>query len=167
MQKPVLKRGNPLLAQVCQPVTDIEKVRPIILDMKDTLIHIAGLYDFKRGHGIAAPQIGHLVRINVVQFDGIMQVLINPTITDISSDQIPIREGCLSFFDVRGSVSRYKAVTVTALDENGCPITIKATDNFAMLLQHELDHLDGILYVDRLPNGEKDLYPVEGMPNIP
>lgn len=65
--------------------------------MKYTLSYIAGLYEFKRGHGIAAPQIGHLLRINIVQFDEKTQVLINPKITKCSSEQIPIREGCLSF----------------------------------------------------------------------
>ena len=84
-----------------------------------------------------------------------------------SEEKVSIREGCLSFFEVRGNVPRYKSVTVSALNENGAPFTIEAKNEFAMLLQHEIDHLNGILYVQHLPGMEKDLYPVERMPDIP
>ena len=155
------------MSNVCTRVLNIKEARPIIEDMMDTLMSIAQLYEFKRGHGIAAPQIGHLKRLNIVQYDGATRVLINPEIIEHSAEKRPIREGCLSFFDVRGNVPRYTSVTISALDENGRQFTLRANDDFAMLLQHELDHLDGILYVDRLPNGDKDLYPVEHMPAIP
>ena len=65
MQQSVLKRGNPLLNKVCELVTDINEVQTVILNMMDTLNHIATLYDFRRGHGIAAPKIGYLKRINI------------------------------------------------------------------------------------------------------
>jgi peptide deformylase len=68
---------------------------------------------------------------------------------------------------VRGNVPRYTSVTIEALDENWAPITLTASGDFAMLLQHELDHLDGILYIERLPNGDRDLFPVPDMPAIP
>lgn len=167
MRQSVIKRGDPLLGKVCTDVRDIDEVRPVIVDMMDTLMHIAQMFEFKRGHGIAAPQIGHLKRLNIVQYDGATRVLINPEIIEHSAEKRPIREGCLSFFDVRGNVPRYTSVTISALDENGRQFTLEASDDFAMLLQHELDHLDGILYLDRLPNGDKDLYPVENIPAIP
>lgn len=167
MQRSIIKRGNPLLGEFCKPVTNIDYVKEIISDLSDTLMEIKKLYDFKRGHGVAAPQIGHLVRISIVEYGDAKHVLINPRIVEHSAERIPIREGCLSFFDCRGNVPRYKSVTVNALNEEGLPFTINAVDEFAMLLQHEIDHLDGILYVERLPGMEKDLYPVEGMPCIP
>lgn len=167
MRQSVVKRGDPLLYKICEPVSSIDEVRPIIADMRDTLDYISQLYEFKRGRGIAAPQIGHSKRINIVEFEELSKVLINPQIIEHSVERQPIREGCLSFFDVRGNVSRYTSVIISALGEDGLPFTLSAEGEFAVLLQHELDHLEGVLYVDRLSNGEKDLYAVEGMPAIP
>ncbi len=167
MQRPIIKRGNPLLEKTCAPVTDIDQVRGVIDDLLDTLAAIRKLYDFRRGHGLAAPQIGHLLRMNVAEYGDSRYILINPKIVEHSQEKIPIREGCLSFFEVRGNVPRYKSVIVSALDENGSEFTIKAENEFAMLLQHEIDHLDGILYVKNLPRMDKDLYSVEGVPSIP
>ena len=167
MHRPIIKRKNPLLETVCAPVDNIDQVKEIISDLSDTLAEIRKLYDFKRGHGVAAPQIGHLIRINIVEYGEDRRVLVNPKIVEHSPDKVSMREGCLSFFDYRGNIPRYRSVTVSALDEKGLPFTIKATDEFAMLLQHEIDHLDGILYVQHLLNKDRDLYLVEGMPNIP
>jgi peptide deformylase len=167
VQRSILKRGDPALEKVCAPVTNISQVQDIICDLTDTLLSIRKLYDFKRGHGVAAPQIGHLLRINVAEHGSEKHVLINPVIIDHSTEKIPIREGCLSFFGVRGNVPRYKSVVVQALNESGLLRTIHASDEFAMLLQHEIDHLEGILYIKRLPRKEEDLYFVEGMPIIP
>ncbi len=93
----------------------------------------------------------------VVEFEGKRHVLINPRIIFHSEDMILIREGCLSFFEYRGEVPRYRAVTVMALDKQGAQYELCAEDEFSSLLQHEIDHLDGILYIDRLPEGEKSL----------
>jgi len=78
MQRSIIKRGNPLLEKVCKPVDNIDQMREIISDLSDTLLGIRKLYDFKRGHGVAAPQIGHLVRINIVEYGEARHVLINP-----------------------------------------------------------------------------------------
>ncbi len=167
MRQSIIKRGNALLTKACAPVTSIAEERSIIANMMDTLTHIAQLYEFKRGHGIAAPQIGVLKRINIVQYEGMTKILINPKMISHSYMKVPIREGCLSFFNVRGNVPRYQSIIVSACDENGSQYSLHAKDSFAMLLQHELDHLDGVLYTDRLANGEEDLYPVADMPVIP
>ena len=163
----VLKRGNPLLNQVCTVVSDIKSAKPIISELCETLSFIQSLYEFKRGCGIAAPQIGHLLRINVVEYEGQRLILINPEIVKHSPNKVPIKEGCLSFFDYRGNVPRYESVVVQALDEHGKQQTIEASGNFAMVLQHEIDHLNGILFVQYLENLDNDLRPVDGMPRIP
>jgi peptide deformylase len=167
MEYSIVKRGSPVLKEVCQPVAEITKAHPIIHQLHAVLSETHKLYNFTRGSGVAAPQLGHLHRISAMEFDGVRYTLVNPRIVGHSSEKIPIREGCLSYFDYRGNVPRYEDVTVSALDDNGEPFTIKASGNFAMLLQHEIDHLDGILYIDRLPGGDADLYLVQGMPVIP
>ena len=78
MQQSILKRGNPILEKVCEPVVDIDQVRGVISDLLDTLAAIRKLYDFRRGHGLAAPQIGHLLRMNVAEYGKDRYILINP-----------------------------------------------------------------------------------------
>jgi peptide deformylase len=163
----ILKNGDPLLNQKSLPVTDVNSVEEIVRELSETLTRVQFLYNFTRGSGISAPQIGYLSRISVVEFEGVRHVLINPEIVYHSPESESIREGCLSFFDFRGNVDRYKSVAVSALDESGKPVKLNANGSFAMLLQHEIDHLDGILYTQRLPQGETDLYPFPGMPTIP
>lgn len=165
MVKPVVKRGDPLLYAICSPVTDVATVQHVITDLWDTLQVIQGLYDFTRGSGIAAPQIGVSVQISVVQFGASRYVLINPSIIAHSSELMVVREGCLSFFDYRGMVERYAAVTIEAMDAAGVRYTIEADGDFASLLQHEIGHLQGELYESHLAPGAA-LYPVV-MPAIP
>src|SRR5256885_10300680 len=102
MIKPVLKKGNPTLHEVSREVTDIAAVEGTITNLWGTLIAIQGLYNFRRGSGIAAPQIGELWRINAVEYEGQRYTMINGRITDHSPDKVPMREGCLSFFGFRG-----------------------------------------------------------------
>ena len=83
--------------------------------------------------------------------------MINPEIVETSHEKKPIWEGCISFFEYRANVPRYTYVKVRAFGRDGKEFYIEGHDDFAMLLQHELDHLDGILYVDRLKNKERDL----------
>lgn len=85
-------------------------------------------------------------------------------IITLSKQTINIREGCLSFFNFRGNVDRAEHIKICAQNRNGEHFELEATGDFAMLLQHELDHLEGILYFDHLAHKEKDMYPVRGMP---
>lgn len=168
MIQPVVKRGDPRLRQRSQEIVDIGSAEGLITDLWDTLVAIQGLYNFRRGSGIAAPQIGELWRANAVEFAGERYTLINPVITSHSDEQILVSEGCLSFFNFRGKALRYADLVVTALDETGKPFTIESggDPNFASLLQHELGHLDGELYEDVLGEGE-ELVPHPEMPDIP
>jgi peptide deformylase len=168
MIRPVIKRGDPLLYRQCKEIVDIEETGELVKDLWDTLVAIQGLYNFTRGSGIAAPQIGQLWRANAVEFAGQRYTLINPEIISHSGEKVLVSEGCLSFFDYRGKAFRYSDVTVRALDEQGNAFTVSSNGdlNFASLLQHELDHLDGKLYDSVLGEGEQ-LVPKPEMPAIP
>lgn len=157
MIKEVLQRGNEILSKKCNKIENPSDIRRIIKDMRDTIAYLKTTYDFTRGIGLAAPQIGETERITIIESDGKEYVLINPEIVKMSDQTSPIWEGCLSFFKYRAYVPRHDEITVVAHDSNGNEYKIEAQGDFAASLQHEIDHLDGILYVDRLPNGEKDL----------
>jgi len=159
MNKEVLPKNSPLLRKPCVAVDNFEKVKPIIKDLIDTIGYLKTTHQFERGIGLAAPQIGELLKISVVEnAQGKRSILINPEIVETSKTKKPIREGCISFLKYRALVPRYDYVKIKAFDENGKLFTLEGSDDFAMLLQHEIDHLNGILYFDHLPNGEKDLF---------
>lgn len=102
------------------------------------------------GAGLAAPQIGQLIRLIVVNTDEGARAFINPTITRQSLLTTVAEEGCLSIPEQIGRVRRYKSIKVEAFDRMGEKLKFKATGLFARVLQHEIDHLDGILYIDKL-----------------
>ncbi|HEY4964058.1 MAG TPA: peptide deformylase [Candidatus Saccharimonadales bacterium] len=168
MIRPVIKRGDPILLQPTREVVDLESIKELVTDLWDTLIAIQGLRDFTRGSGIAANQIGEPWRVDILEFEGQRYTLINPRITSYSEEKVPVREGCLSFFDFRGLALRYADVTVTAVDLDGTPFTISSDGdlNKSSILQHELGHLDGELYDSHLAHGE-ELVKMPDMPAIP
>jgi peptide deformylase len=102
------------------------------------------------GQGLAAPQVGRRVRVAVVDVAGTRCSLINPRITAMSEERARGVEGCLSIPGVRATVERPAFVTVEALDAKGEIQVIEAEGELARCLQHEIDHLDGVLYIDRL-----------------
>ena len=165
--RPIRKMGDSVLRQPCEAVSDFRSVQAVLECMCSTLDSVKRLYNFKRGAGISAPQIGESLRISIIDFDDHRHALINPEVVDKSQETITVSEGCLSFFDHRGMVERAKWIRVRAFDGNGREFFLEGEGNLASLLQHEMDHLDGILYVDRLPGKEADLRKLEGMPAIP
>lgn len=130
------------------------KIKKLILDMKETMQESGGI-------GIAAPQVGESLRIIVVELKGgkrkngeemptfPLTVCINPEIKKCSKKTEIGEEGCLSVPDLWGSVERFKDIELVAEDENKKQIKISASDLVARVFQHEIDHLDGILYTDR------------------
>lgn len=134
------------------------KAKTIINDLIYTIEYLKTTYSYPRGIGLAAPKIGQIVRVSVVEYRGKRHILINPKIIAKSKTKKPIREGCISFLKYRGMVPRYEYVQVKAYNQDGKEYTVEGQGDFAMLLQHELDHLDGILYVDYLKNKERDLF---------
>ena len=141
----IVKIGDEVLRKVCRTqLTFDDKLALILDDMADTMYKAEGV-------GLAAPQIGLLRRFCVIDVgDGLLE-LINPVITEKSGSQIG-SEGCLSVPDRFEEVERPMTVTVRAQDRNGNNFTITAEGFKARALCHEIDHLDGILYIDRLKN---------------
>lgn len=124
-----------------------EKIQTLIDDMIETM------YKFN-GVGLSAVQVGILKRVVVIDIDdgtGV-KVLINPKITKTKGEQ-EVEEGCLSFPNKYAKMIRPKEVTVEALDRNGKKITIKAKDLLAQAIAHECDHLDGVVFVDKMIPG--------------
>lgn len=142
----IVKIGDDVLRKKCRTQLEFdEKLAMILDDMADTMYKAEGV-------GLAAPQIGILRRFCVIDVgDGLLE-LVNPVITEKSGSQID-NEGCLSIPDRFEQVERPMKVTVRAQDRNGNNIVIKAEGFKARALCHEIDHLDGILYIDKI-NGE-------------
>jgi peptide deformylase len=124
-----------------------DKIKELALDMMDTMHK----YD---GVGLAAPQVGILKRVIVIDLyeEGMQFILINPVIVKSKGEQL-CDEGCLSFPNQYGKVKRPKEIEVVALDINGEKVRIKAKDLLAQALSHEIDHLDGKLFVDIVEPG--------------
>ena len=135
--------GDPILRQATTPVAAVtDELRKLVADMFDTMHHA-------RGIGLAAPQVGRSERLAVVEVDSERFVLINPEIV-AREGKAKGEEGCLSIPDIYADVERPKSVTIRALDESFQPYEIEATDLLARCIQHEIDHLDGKLFLDYL-----------------
>ncbi len=148
----VVKLGDEVLRQRSKEVTVFDdRLKILIDDMFETMEH-------ENGVGLAAPQVGLLKRVIVVCVDGKNKYgIVNPVITKTSGSQVGI-EGCLSVPGQSGYVERPKKLTIEGVDANGKPIKIKADGFLAVAFCHETDHLDGVLYIDKLveePAGRK------------
>lgn len=143
--------GEEILTKKCKEVTEMtDRTRYLIEDMLDTL------YD-ANGVGLAAPQIGVLKRIVVIDVTGEdPYVLINPRILETGGEQTG-SEGCLSVPGKAGIVTRPNYVKVTALDADMKPFELEGTELLARAICHELDHLDGHLYVEKVEGELKDV----------
>jgi len=136
--------GDPILRQSTVPVREItEELRTLVADMFETMHHA-------RGIGLAAPQVGRTERLAVIEIEGEPLVVINPEIVDTSSGKAKAEEGCLSIPDIYADVERPKDVVVRAMDLEGKMYEVQATELLARCLQHEIDHLDGKLFLDYL-----------------
>lgn len=157
----ILVDGHPLLRKKAKEVKRItSEIQALCADMLETMRAAPGV-------GLAANQIGVLQRVIVIEvpededelLGGKAFCLINPEIVNASGSQIG-NEGCLSVPGYVGEVERYERVAVRALTENGRRVKISAHGFLARVLQHEIDHLDGILYIDKLTSPSK-LYKVQ------
>ena len=135
--------GSPILRQETQPVERMtDELRRLTDDMFETM-HAA------KGIGLAAPQVGRIERLAVIDIDDNPIVIVNPQII-LSEGSARGEEGCLSIPEVFGDVDRATRVTVRALNRDGEPFDLEATDLLARCLQHEIDHLHGKLFIDYL-----------------
>ncbi|MBQ8379291.1 MAG: peptide deformylase [Clostridia bacterium] len=146
----IRKDGDEILAKKSKEVDVIDdKIKQLAQDMLDTMYKSDGI-------GLAACQVGMLKRmivydIRYIEEDGKKEghVLINPKITSRSKTMVEVEEGCLSFPDVYKNVLRHEKITVEYTDLDGKKKKINAKDMEAIVLQHEIDHLDGIVFLDR------------------
>jgi peptide deformylase len=144
---PVRILGDPILRTRAAPVTAVsDELRALIADMFDTMYAEDGV-------GLAAPQVGVGQRVIVVDpHDGTAAplALVNPQVIETGAETERGEEGCLSIPGLRELVERPVTVTVEGLDRDGAPLRIEADGLLARILQHEIDHIDGILFIDRV-----------------
>lgn len=148
--KEILQIGHPVLKQVADPVKKIDRqILTLLNDMVDTMYNAEGV-------GLAAPQIGVSKRVVVIDIGddtGLLE-LINPEILSMDNEVTDL-EGCLSVAGMVGDVCRFDNVVVQAVSRQGKRIRIKANGFLARALQHEIDHLDGKLYIEKAMNVRK------------
>lgn len=150
--------GHPVIRGKARELTKGEirsaEVQRLIDDMVETMHE----YD---GVGVAAPQVHVPLRLAVIEVPGDdertraevpLTVLVNPVVTPLGEEMVVGWEGCLSVPGLRGAVPRHRKLRLEALDRQGKPYTLEAEDFFARVIQHECDHLDGSVYLDRMPD---------------
>lgn len=154
--KEILVYPDPVLREPAEPVSSIDgKIQKLIDDMADTMYHAPGI-------GLASNQVGEPYRIFIFDISSKdkpkeLCVVINPEI--VASDGTVVgEEGCLSVVDYSAEVKRAERITVQGLDREGNPITLEKEGLAAIVLQHEIDHLDGTLFIDHLSKLKRELY---------
>lgn len=136
--------GDPVLRTPTNIVNDVTpELRRLVNDMFETMYAAKGI-------GLAAPQIGRLERLSVVDVDGQRLVLFNPEIVESDSKRIKGEEGCLSIPEIYGDVERSARVLVRAMDADGKTYEVEGKELLSRCLQHEIDHLHGRLFIDYL-----------------
>jgi peptide deformylase len=148
--QPIRLFGDPVLRTPAQPVTDFDKeLRQLVKDLEETMIDAPGA-------GLAAPQIGVGLRVFTYHVDGVLGHLVNPDL-DLSEDEQDGEEGCLSFPGLVYDTKRALSVVARGFDMHGEPVVIEGTELLARAIQHETDHLDGVLFIDRLDKAQRKL----------
>ncbi len=156
----ILQYPDPFLRNICKEVSCIDKdVKEIIRDIKDTLSSSPGV-------GLSAPQIGKAVRVIAVDVSkekggrGLL-ILLNPVIISFGRKKL-IREGCLSIPQYTANVVRAESIKIMGLDEEGRDVKLSSEGLEAIALQHEADHLDGVLFIDRVASIKADVFRRKG-----
>jgi peptide deformylase len=148
--QPIRLFGDPVLRTPAQPVTDFDKeLRQLVKDLEETMMDAPGA-------GLAAPQIGVGLRVFTYYVDGVLGHLVNPTL-DLSEEEQEGDEGCLSFPGLAYETRRAYGVVAKGQDMHGEPLVIEGTMLLARAIQHETDHLDGVLFIDRLDKAQRKL----------
>jgi peptide deformylase len=157
----IFKIPDPRLKQVSEPVTDFAdpELQQFIDDLEETR------QDGPAAVGIAAPQVGKFIRVVIVDCSTTRKpvpnhghmILVNPEIAEWDEFEMG-REGCLSVPDYTGNVIRAKKIKLKALDRHGNPLEFNMVDYEARAAQHEIDHLDGMLFIDRVVSRRTDLF---------
>jgi peptide deformylase len=140
----LLQLGNPLLYEVCEPIlqSELPLTKDWVADLHNVMDETRAKYNF--GRAIAAPQLGIMKRLIYMNIDKPI-VFINPKFTNLSEEMFEIWDDCMSFPNLLVRIKRHKELTIEYLDENWQRQEWRMTDDLSELLQHEYDHLDGIL----------------------
>jgi len=148
--QPIRLFGDPVLRTPAAAVTTFDKeLRGLVKDLEETMMDAPGA-------GLAAPQIGVSLRVFTYYVDGVLGHLINPDL-DLSEELQDGEEGCLSFPGIYYDTPRALTVVAKGFDVHGEPVTIEGSQLLARAVQHETDHLDGILFVDRMDRDQRKL----------
>lgn len=141
---PIITYPNPILEKKTSRIKDLKspEIKELVFNMLETL-------EAKKGLGLAANQVGKSLRLCVIKFEGRTYILINPKYKSKSWKKAALEEGCLSFPGLFFPVKRHIKVTVEAQNRKGNKIILKADGMLSRALQHEIDHLDGILFTSR------------------
>lgn len=152
--RPIFTSDKPVLRQKARPIQRVDgTIRKTLDDMVDTMRAAPGV-------GLAGPQIGLSQRLVVVEYEDRLYRLVNPELTWTSAERDLADEGCLSIPGYVGTVERHARVRLRAKDHKGKNFSLVADGWLARIFQHELDHLDGVLFTDRMAPGER-LRPVQ------
>ncbi len=167
MVQKIIQSGNQILRNVSKPVTKIDKkILKLVQDLQDTL----AVQKDPEGVGLAAPQIGVNLRVFAVDFKNLKRIVINPEIVTLSEgkkvntvkkSKSEILEGCLSLPHYYGPLKRESLVKLKYLDETGKEILEEFKNFNAQIILHEIDHLNGFLFIDRLLEQKKKLYKLD------
>ncbi|HVF20332.1 MAG TPA: peptide deformylase [Mycobacteriales bacterium] len=142
--QPIRLLGDPVLRAKCEPVTTFDKeLRTLVADLRETMMEAPGA-------GLAAPQIGVLLRVFTYDVDDTEGHLINPEIVSLSDETDDGEEGCLSLPGLAFPTRRAMRAVARGFNMHGDPVTIEGSEILARCIQHETDHLDGVLFIDRL-----------------
>lgn len=157
---PIVSYGNPILKREAEEIGEGENLETLIQDMFSTMDHASGV-------GLAAPQINKGIRLFVIDSNlmldeedeekGIRRAFINPIILDEYGDNYGFEEGCLSIPDIRAEIIRPEKLTIEYYDENWNLVEEEFSGMTARVIQHEYDHLEGILFIDYLKGLKKQL----------
>jgi peptide deformylase len=151
--KKIRKIGDPVLREKSRKVETIDKnILKLVEDMIDTVSNgdISGV-------GLAAPQIGILKRIIIVYFNEKFETFIDPEFKILDNNMIEEEEGCLSIYSIKTNVKRPKKIRVNAKNLKGDDVELEVEEIYARVFMHEIDHLDGMLFIDHLnPKARKD-----------
>jgi peptide deformylase len=143
--------GDPVLTTPAEPVVDFDKqLRILVKDLEETMMEAPGA-------GLAAPQIGVGLRVFTYYVDGVLGHLVNPVISQLSEEIQDGEEGCLSFPGIYFDTPRAMRAVATGLTMHGEPITVEGSEVLARALQHETDHLNGVLFIDRMDREQRKL----------
>jgi peptide deformylase len=149
----VAQMGHPVLRQVAEEIPakalKSSDIKALVDDLVETMSEYAGI-------GLAAPQVHFGVRLFIIQPDpgdeSTLRVAVNPVLTPLSEEMEESWEGCLSLPDIHGMVPRYMRIRLDAWDASGEKYSVELEDFAARVAQHEADHLDGVLFIDRMTN---------------